>query len=112
MRVSDTECSAIGRSSVPTSPKQGSGNNVEEKNARKSQWLRRKATNDIFRISVATHTGFTQAPVSQFPRMHGGLCSEAPPITEELLAVDCRGESREGGKGPHKLIGHDVLLII
>lgn len=112
MRVGDTECSARDGSSVSTSPKQGSGNNAEEKNERKSQWLRRKAMNDIFRISVATHTGLAQAPVSQFPRMLGGLCSEAPPIAEELLAVDCRGEGREGGKGTHKPIGHKVLLII
>lgn len=113
MRVSDTECSVIDGLSVSTSSKQGSGNNVEEKNERQSQQLRRKAMNDIFITSVATHTGLAPAPVSQFSRMRGGLCSEAPlppPVAEELLAVDdCRGRCRKGGKGTHKLIGHNLF---
>lgn len=110
MRVSDTECSEIDGLSVSTSSKQGSGNNVEEKNERQSQRLRRKAMNDILRTSVAILTGLAPAPVSQFSRMRGGLCSEAPPVAEELLAMDdCRGRCKKGGKGTHKLIGHNLF---
>ena len=91
-------CSVLDGSSVSTFPKQGSENNVEEKNECQSQQLKRKAMIDNFRTSVATHTGLAQAPVSQFSRMHGGLCSQAPPVAEELLAVeDCRGRCRKGG---------------